>query len=143
MFSKILVPTDGSEFSRRALITAVQIARSFNSAIELLHVVNSMDIIYGSPTILGGSYTYADPENIGKQVLDHTIAGLDIADVTIAIKTVTGSPADAIIDELKQNFDLVVMGSKGHSPLHGALIGSVTQRVAGETHCPVLIVKND
>lgn len=143
MCGRILVPTDGSGYSRRALITAIQIARQFDSEIELLHVVNSMDIVYGSQTILGRSYTYANPEQISGQVLDATMVGLDAANIVITTKTITGSPADAIIDELRHNFYLVVMGSKGHSPLGGALIGSVTQRVVGEANCPVLIVKEN
>nr|WP_278308992.1 universal stress protein [Papillibacter cinnamivorans] len=36
---------------------------------------------------------------------------------------------------------LVVMGSRGHSPMAGAILGSVTQRVLAEATCPVIVVK--
>jgi len=47
MFKRILVPTDVSEASRKALITALQLARQFNSEVELFHVTYNPEAYWG------------------------------------------------------------------------------------------------
>ncbi|KUG03442.1 uspa [hydrocarbon metagenome] len=78
---------------------------------------------------------------MGEQILNATLKGIDVSQVIVSKKTVTGYPASEIIDEIKRGFDLVVMGSRGHRPLVGAVLGSVTQRVLADAPCPVLVVK--
>jgi nucleotide-binding universal stress UspA family protein len=52
-----------------------------------------------------------------------------------------GNPAVEIIAESTKGFDLIVIGTSGHSPLGGAIVGSVTQKVIGKAACPVLAIK--
>ena len=142
MIKKILVSTDGSDYSRRALSTAIEYAKQFNSEIELFHVVSQPP---------PGMYDYTITDYIpiseergnemGEQILNATLKGMDVSQVIVSKKTVTGYPASEIIDEIKRGFDLVVMGSRGHRPLVGAVLGSVTQRVLADAPCPVLVVK--
>lgn len=141
MVKRILVSTDGSEYSHRALSTALEYAKVFNAEIELIHVVSQPPTHMYDFTIK--EYYPLSKEQvaeIGVKVFDSTLKGLD-ADIKINKKIVTGYPAEEILHELKRDIDLVIMGSRGHRPLAGALIGSVTQRVMAEAHCPVMVVK--
>jgi nucleotide-binding universal stress UspA family protein len=60
----------------------------------------------------------------------------------ISTKLVEGRPADKIVETAKNgNFDLVVVGSRGLGGIKEFFLGSVSDRVADEAPCPVLIIK--
>ena len=138
---KIMVPTDGSEFSRRALKTALEFARKFNAEVELLFVMN-IPVAYDS----GMNIYIISQEQIeheGEFVLKATLEGIDISGVTLIHKKMQGEkPADVILKEAEnQTFDLIVMGSHGYGAIAGSLLGSVSQHVLHLAKCSVLIVK--
>ncbi|TGE38453.1 universal stress protein [Desulfosporosinus fructosivorans] len=141
MFKRILVPTDGSESSRHALMKALELASKFDSEIELFHVTPSQEAYYG----FNESYnTFANADQIksnGDLALANTLKGLNIEGVHLSKKHVSGSASVRILDEIKRDFDLVIMGTRGHSGIVGAVLGSVAQRVLASSDCPVLIVK--
>jgi nucleotide-binding universal stress UspA family protein len=138
---KILVATDASEYSRRALKTALELARKYNAEVELLFVMQ-MPIVYDSSV-----YSYIiSPEMIekeGERALEVTLEGIDISDVTLIKKKLQGKkPANVILEEVEnENIDLIVMGSHGYGAIAGSLLGSVSQKVLHGAKCPVLIVK--
>ena len=137
---KILVATDASDYSRRALKTALEFARKFNAEIELLFVMQ-MPLAYDSSV-----YSYIiSPEEIvneGDRALKATLSGMDISDVKLTQKKIQGKPANVIVKEVEdENIDLVVMGSQGYGAIAGSLLGSVSQRVLHKSKCSVLIVK--
>lgn len=141
MFTKILVPTDGSEYSRRALMTALEMAKPFNSEITLLHVVVT-------PEALG--YVLSKDETVvqqalsvnGEATLTATCKDLDREGVKLVTKQESGHPASVILEEIaKEDIDLIIMGCHGYGPLTGPLMGSVSQKVLLKTQKPVLLVK--
>jgi nucleotide-binding universal stress UspA family protein len=138
MVKKILVPTDGSGYSRRALKTAVEYAKVFGAEIEILHVVSEPLGIYDF-----NLYHVTDEqlEEAGERIMAATSKDLDLSGVSFNSKVVSGYPASEIINAANDNVDLIVIGSQGRRPLVGALLGSVTQRVLAVTRCPVLVVK--
>lgn len=140
MFKKILVPTDASAHSRRALLKALELARYFNSKVELFYVLPQSCLV----DKLGLNAIYTSEEEIetsGEIVFELTLKNIEIGGVVFEEKMTYGYPAMEILNELKNGFDLVVMGTRGHRPLTGAVIGSVTQRVAANAECPVVIIK--
>ena len=139
MVKKILVPTDGSAYSRQALKTAVEYAKTLNAEIELLHVVSLPP--YGMYDFTFHSFSDEELDEVGKKLLVVTGKGIALSDVKITQSVVSGYPATEIIKAINNNVDLVIMGSQGRRPLAGAILGSVTQRVLAETRCPVLVVK--
>ncbi|MEN6348793.1 MAG: universal stress protein [Syntrophomonas sp.] len=142
MVKRILVSTDGSEYSHRALSTALEYAKVFDAEIELIHVVSQPPTHMYDFTIK--EYYPLSKEQvaeIGANVFDATLKGLDAENIAIKTKVVAGFPSEEILHEMRRDFDLIIMGSRGHRPLAGALIGSVTQRVMAEAHCPVMVVK--
>ena len=140
MYKRILVPTDVSEASRKALLTALQLAKQFNSEVELFHVTYNPEAYWGYTVSYGIVMSQEQIEQSGEAALEAALTGIDVGDIHFEKKHISGHPAAAIIEEAKRDFDLVVMGSHGHGPL-GAVLGSVTQRVLAHTHCPVLVVR--
>lgn len=142
MVKRILVPTDGSEYSHRAMTTAVEYAAVFNAEITLFHVVSQPPTHMYDFTIKE-YYPLSEEQvnGISSKVFEATCEHVEAGQVSIEKKAVTGYPASEIISELDNDIDLVIMGSRGHRPLKGALLGSVTQRVMAEASCPVMVVK--
>jgi nucleotide-binding universal stress UspA family protein len=67
---------------------------------------------------------------------------LSHTDVEAAVDVRIGQPGMEIIAAAKQHgADLIVMGSHGKSGIERLLVGSVSERVIGHSHCPVLVVK--
>jgi len=142
MYKRILVPTDASEFSRRALTTALEIARKFQAEVVLLFVTYVPEAYWGynpAYTIEVSKETIAET---GKQTLRDTLVGVDFGDVPLKKKIIPGHPSSVILEEVSnENIDLVVMGSHGYGPIARAVLGSVSQRVLRKSTCSVLIVK--
>lgn len=141
MFAKILVPTDGSAYSRRALVMALEISRQSNSEIVLLHVVVTPEAL---GYVLSKDATVVQQQSnvSGEAALTATCKDLDIEGVKLAMKQASGHPASVILDEIiKEDIDLIIMGCHGYGPLAGTLMGSVSQKVLMKTKQPVLLVK--
>lgn len=136
MFKTIVLGLDGSDGSRRALPLAVELARRDNANIVIAHVEER---IIGK----GGGPLHADEEQI---VADIRRQGEELStqgiETSVEMGTVMlGGPAHSI-DEIadKVGADLIVVGTRGHSPVAGLLLGSVTQRLLHISHRPVLAV---
>lgn len=142
MFKKILVPTDGSEYSRRALNTASGLARVFRSEIELMFVMAPPEAYWDPYVARSFEISNQEIEQGGEKVLQTTLEGVEIGDVSLKKKKLQGHPALIILEEVKkENIDLIVMGNRGYGPITGTLMGSVSQRVLQRAECPVMIVK--
>lgn len=139
---KILVGTDGSEYSRQALRSALELARKFNSEVELLIVMDTQRA-YAVNLLDEHVNWQGQIEQGGEQAIQATLEGIDISGVTLIKKIVQGRPADIILQEIvNENIDLIVMGSHGYGAIAGAILGSVSQRVLHGAKCSVLIAKN-
>ena len=137
---KILVATDASDYSRRALKTALEIARKFNAEIELLFVMH-LPVVYTS-TVIRYMNSPEQMEQGGELALKATLEGMDISDITLTQKKIQGKPSDIILKEVEsENIDLIVMGGHGYGVIAGSLLGSVSQHVLHGAKCSVLIVK--
>ncbi|MBC2721943.1 universal stress protein [Desulfosporosinus sp.] len=142
MFKKILVATDASEYSRRALKTALDLAQKFQAKIELLFVAYTPEAYWGYNSAYTIEITQEQIEERGRLTLEETLEGIDVKDVPIEKKMIQGHPSNVILEEVvNEKIDLVVMGSHGYGPIAGAVLGSVSQRVLRKAACPVLIVK--
>ncbi len=136
---KILLSTDGSEYSRRATVRAMDFAESYGTE---LHVVSIVEI---SAEI----YSIA-PEVVEKKVgeAENYLAGIKKQADARGIKYKgfvrdSEAPYDIIL-EIAQNekVGLIVMGSHGRTGLTRILMGSTVERVIAQACCPVLVVKS-
>lgn len=136
---KILVPTDFSDNSLKAVAQACEIAKKTNAVIHLLHVVE--------PTL---NMATMQADSSGKKVLADKSKSLELSlkaiaevypDVKIVPVLVGGNVIPSILKYAeKENPDLIVMGTKGASGLKKIFIGSVTAGIIGKTNFPVLTV---
>ncbi len=148
MITKILVPTDGSKPSQKAVKYAVDLAKQTGASIILLSVIDKSSFIPQSIPVSATPTKIMEPlEDYLKQASQ---AHLEEAEQLctknrVQSKTVirSGHPVEEIIKEAKKsNVDLIVMGSHGRSALKATLIGSVTFGVIHkDTKIPVLVVR--
>lgn len=147
MFKKVLVSTDGSAFSNKAVATAARLAQSLGAKLLLLHVRSPIETPHhvegGALSHLGKKAVMLEIEDEERKLLD---AALDIA-AADGMKADTAfiagySPYEAIIRVAReQHCDLIVMASHGRGGISGFLLGSETQKVLTHTTIPVLIVR--
>jgi nucleotide-binding universal stress UspA family protein len=136
---KILVPTDFSDNSLKAVAQACEIAKKTNAVIHLLHVVE--------PTL---NMATMQADSSGKKVVADKSESLELSlkaiaevypDVKIVPVLVGGNVIPSILKYAeKENPDFIVMGTKGASGLKKIFIGSVTAGIIGKTNFPVLTV---
>ncbi|ODA42049.1 universal stress protein [Desulfosporosinus sp. BG] len=142
MFKKILVATDASEYSRRALKTALELAGIFGGEVELLNVMYIREAYWGYNVAYSILVPPEQIEEAGELALKATLEGIDVGNVPLKKKVVQGYPSTMILEEVEREaLDLVVMGSHGYGPVAGSVLGSVSQRVLQKAEVPVLIVK--
>jgi nucleotide-binding universal stress UspA family protein len=147
MFKHILVATDGSGFSNRAVAAAAHLAQSLNARLLVLHVRSPIDSPHhvegGALSKLGGKAVMQEIEDEERKLLDAALEIAATGGVTAEKAFVAGySPYDAIIRIAReQQCDLIVMASHGHRGISGLLLGSETQKVLTHTTIPVLIIK--
>lgn len=138
----LLVPTDFSAASRKALAYADAFASTFGSKITLIHVIE--------PMVLPPEYGYLPPyspedearqvEAVRKQLLD-LAAGLDTARQT-EVSVRVGRPWHEVVGAVADlGVDLLVLTTHGRTGLRHMLMGSVAEKIVRHTHCPVLVVR--
>ena len=147
MYNKILVATDGSGFSNKAVTSAARLAQSLGAKLLLLHVRSPIDIPHhvegGALSSQGGKILMQEIEDEERKLLD-AAAELAAAAGSVAETAFVADflPYDAIIRAAReQQCDLIVMASHGRRGIAGLLLGSETQKVLTHSPIPVLIVK--
>lgn len=147
MYKRILVPTDGSKLSDKAIKEAARLAKLAGADLLLLHVRPPYDRpLYTEGSSLGNTSRRKNREIEEKEEHDilHAAAKLsDAMGVTTETTYVTNpSPYEAIVKTAtKGKCDLIVMSSHGRRGIAGLLIGSETQKVLTHTTIPVLVVR--
>lgn len=146
-YRKLLVPSDGSEISSRAVAQAVALAAALGARVRFLHVQNNYPIsLVGVGELVEASTIEALVEAAGQRaeaILQEAMATAAAAGVEAEqVVLMNPLPHKAILEEAgAAGCDLIVMGSHGRRGLEGLLIGSETQRVLLGSSCPVLVVR--
>lgn len=142
----ILVPTDFSKYSDKALKEAVDIATQYGSKIYLLHVIDQQVqqcaadycLSYEVVQSLKEESLKASKENLEKEA-KKIAKGKKIK---VAFDVKTGNPAEVILSEQKtKRIDLIVIASHGKTGLLKQFMGSVADKVVKGAKCPVVVVK--
>lgn len=146
MFKKILVPVDGSKGALEALDVAVGLQKLTDAEIQIV-------CVYKHHSLFEASLSMVRPDDI--QIPDESLSEYATGVVEHAKKHAGeqgatkvrgfvrgGRPSREIVKCAKDyDFDLIVMGSRGTTgDVDGMILGSVSNRVAGRAHCPVLVV---
>jgi nucleotide-binding universal stress UspA family protein len=144
---KILVPTDLSDASTKAIDYALSLADVTDARITLLHVTpRPIDYLPLDEWIFGDE---SDAHDLGTRVREAAAEALETyaAKLPAAIRerleleTVLGVPSQVIVERASDGYDLVVMSTHGRTGVKHVMLGSVAERVVRLAPCPVLTVR--
>ncbi len=137
VYRHILVALDGSADSKTALRHAVILARDQNAKLTLMTVVPH------APTPVGpGVAPPPDTDESHNAIIKEALVEIP-KDIGVTTRLEHGEIADTILKLVAtEDYDLLVMGSHGHSRVHRALLGSVSQRVLHKATVPVLMPRS-
>lgn len=142
MYSKILLPTDGSKHANKAAEHAIWIARESGAEIIALTVMETSSLV-GLPAddlIIRLREMLEEEASRSLEAVKKLVEESG-ADIKLTLRTDEGSPAEAILRTVeKEGVDLVVMGTSGKHGLDRFLLGSVDEKVVRSAGCPVLVV---
>jgi len=147
MYTHLLVPTDGSKLSDKAVTHAVSLAQALHAKISFFYA--SPD--YPLPAYADGvvyepiskrEYTQMAGKE-AEQVLDRASTQASAAGVDCeGMHSIAPAPWEAILKAAKKSkCDAIVMASHGRSGLSAMLLGSETQKVLTHSKLPVLVVR--
>jgi nucleotide-binding universal stress UspA family protein len=135
---RIVVGVDGSESSNGPLLWAARQAELTNASLEVVLVWQSPLMAYG-PTV--AAPVGVDPESRARQLLDTTVHGvLGDPDGLEVVPIVTRGPVAKTLLRIAKGADLLVVGARGHAPLVGMLVGSVSEHCVSHSSCPVVVI---
>jgi len=147
MYARILVATDGSSLSKKAVADAIGLAATCGSELVALKVVPRYPQAYFEGSI---PLNAKDVARIEAQWLEEAQAAVDAVKKLAEGKGVKAkavvSRSDIVSDAIiaaakKQKADLVVMASHGRKGIKRLLLGSETQQVLTHCHVPVLVLR--
>jgi nucleotide-binding universal stress UspA family protein len=145
---RILLGVDGSLSSIRARDLVASLPWEPGT---LVRTVAALDV---GPALWGGPWIPAIPADADEYeaqaladltaVVEEARAILTGAGLQVHDDVLRGSPALALVDEMKQwKPDLTVVGSRGHGPVESALLGSVSSAIVDHAENPVLVARGD
>ncbi len=147
MYTHLLVPTDGSKLSDKAIADAIGLAKALKAKLTVFY--SSPD--YPMPVYAEGvvfepvskrEYTKRSKEEaekiLGRVVAKATAAGVDCA----TAHAIAAAPWEAILAAAKKSkCDAIVMASHGRRGVSALLLGSETQKVLTHSRVPVIVVR--
>jgi len=150
MYQHILLPTDGSRLSDRAVKAAVKLAKGLGAKITALHAMPTqqmfLDESFVTPVTTSQSLKNQFKKQTAlrsKEILEKACAQAAAAGVGCeGVSVASDSPYRAILKQAgKSNCDLIMMASHGRRGMSGMLLGSETARVLVHSEIPVLVVR--
>jgi universal stress protein A len=144
--TRILVPTDFSEYSDKALEQALYIAKQYKAKVFLLHVDDK--------SVCCTTSEFNLHDEVLEKIKDDVVACIQTycqnqlshfpqaAEVEVLTSVRHGVPYDEILKEGKEKkIDLIVIASLGRTGIAKYFIGSVARNVLKGSKCPVLLTK--
>jgi nucleotide-binding universal stress UspA family protein len=144
MFKRILVPTDGSDITAKAIDTSITLAKSVGAQLYAISVKEPFPYSAISEMQPTPPQEFFDAqERIASKRVQAVVDLCAAAGVPCQAHTVEAlHPWEAIIDHAKRmECDLLVMASHGRRGVSALLLGSETQKVLTHSKVPVLVVR--
>lgn len=144
VFNKILIPSDGSDYALHAVSYGVDIAKRYQSQVDIVYVVVM-------PPSIGTRLSSDNHEHIhkelvlqGEEALEKTREMFDDAGLQVNTQIIIGSAVPSILNLARDGrYDLIVIGSRGAgtAAIDQILIGSVAEGILHGAPCPVLMIR--
>ncbi len=138
--TNILLPVDGSNSSGHAVEYATYLAKLSGAGI---YAVSCYEFFSPLPEVTGilNEKSKEAAEKHATGILENAAQFMKKTGVNYVTKTIHGSPGKVLTDLAQsKEFDLIVMGSHGHSDIAGLFLGSVTHKVLNTIYCPIMVV---
>jgi nucleotide-binding universal stress UspA family protein len=138
---RILVATDFTETSDRALDFGVELARKFGATITIVHAYQIPAMGFADGGYIAGAEVAAQLSTAGQNRLDSVVAGKKISGIpmqAVLREGVAWEEVNAVAKEIDAN--LIVIGTHGRRGLARALLGSVAENVIRTSTTPVLVI---
>ncbi len=144
--TKILVPTDFSESSDKALRQGIDITRQYGAELHLLHVIpvelSYAFSDYAIPVQAIQAFEEQQAEGAFQSLKKQLTANLKYDDVDASLNIARGIVYEEILNYAKEKgIDLIVIASLGKSRLAKYFVGSVARNVLKKAACPVLLTR--
>ena len=137
----ILVAVDGSDYSDKAIQYACAIGPPLGAEVILLHIVPMLV----SATPYGDTVSdqpFLALQKVGEDILSRAKSLAISGNCPVTDLIDHGDPAIKIIEMAdERNVDLIIMGSRGLSGIKRLFTGSISDKVASQASCPVMIVR--
>jgi nucleotide-binding universal stress UspA family protein len=146
VYTKILVPIDGSKIAQKAAGHAINMGKLFNAEIEILYVVPETEEhrkrkqVFEDEVLEEELNTFS--ELFGKSYIQEIQRICSTKDIKSKLKTVIihGNPGPKIVEESKkEDIDLIIMGRKSEA-IETMELGPASRYVVEHAKCPVLLV---
>lgn len=143
LYRNIVIATDGSENSQRAISCGVEIAKLSGATVHALYVVDTPSMISETWTA-GKEMVHELIIREGKKVLSKVKKIIEDSRVEVKEVLLEGYPSEEIINFAENNnMDLIVMGTLGKTGLERFLVGSVAENVVRNSKVPVMVIRNE
>lgn len=131
MYSRILVPTDGSAVASLGVTEAISLAKALNAQLVLLYAIDDFPITNG---LIEG----------GRKILDTAMrlaTKSGVACETVLKELPTGHAADAIVSmAAEKSCELIIMGTHGRRGFSRLVLGSDSEKVLRRSSVPVMLI---
>jgi nucleotide-binding universal stress UspA family protein len=150
VYMKILIGTDGSEFSKAALVECCKLFGSTgNNEIKIVSVYEDAQAMAAEPFAISAQYYQEVVDSVRQQANRFTSDASSLirkrfngAKPLVSEEVLNGVPAQQIVEKAKEwKADLIIVGSHGRG-FWGRMLGSVSDGVVHHAPCSVLVVRN-
>jgi nucleotide-binding universal stress UspA family protein len=149
MIKTILLPTDGSECSGKAMAYALSFAKQYGARVVALHVIDQRweeqtRIVFAE---VGQDLTQKIRNGYGEEarrILREAADTAAKAGISVETRALTGVPHEDILRVARElPADLIILGTHGRTGMSHLLMGSVAEKVVRKAPCPVLTVRQE
>lgn len=142
-YRNIVIATDGSENSLRAISYGIEIAKLSGATVHALYVIDTTSFS-SIPMDAGWEAMYDTLREEGEKAISEVKERGNVSGVEVREVLLEGHPSNEIVDFAeKNNADLIVVGTLGKSGLDRFLMGSVAEKVVRGSKVPVLVVRSE
>ena len=134
MLQNALVPVDGSQYMTGLVAHAIGFGKRTHCTLTFLYVVDIPSGASPAEIEVWKSASIKLPDECREKAAAEGISAKS--------RTEVGSPAETIVTVAeREKFDIIIIGSKGHSRLKSLVVGSVADQVMEHAPCPVLLAR--
>ena len=139
--TRVLVPTDFSDFSSAALNYAASLASSYGAALRLLHVITPFPIVVPLGDVPGNTQLYDSQRAQCYKALTSEAATIRHPGVEVDVELRDGNPVrETLTAATEWGADLIVVGTHGRGGMERLVLGSVAEKLLRKAPCAVLAV---